>query len=476
MNNKEFVEKIRESYEQKNYNLTLEYLEQYLKIKTFGFYDELLDIYIKCQINLGYFESAGKNLNLMKKMFRNFYSKYDLITKYIICGNIDKAKILISSNKLVPLDYYYIAKTYFLWGYHNEAKKLFNHFLFFSNEPYRNESAKNYLRKIELYENNKNVFVETDYLNFKRKGHRLETGHIIYTEKLLDIYKENITSTDPKKEKRPYMIWKIVDNKIYAFPVSSKIYKNSFNILRTKNYPNYTYDRKVKENLVCIEEKDVIRIMDKVSKKDYDTIIKNIYIKLCHVQNKPKPSAQFFISEMVKDLKINRNDVIVVMDYNVKKTYFVIDIDQKKHKYKTIEVKINDDKSINVISPKLQTISMDAHILDNVKLEKKQINKLLKQVPDNYRGLKMTGSVIEYNSQKLEIMLEEENCYVCIDKTFNSHPSFIQIEFIRKDIPLFPIERVPFNIYEKQLEYLRDYIVRNHNEIKDRKKLFLKHI
>jgi len=73
-------------------------------------------------------------------------------------------------------------------------------------------------------------------------------------------------------------------------------------------------------------------------------------------------------------------------------------------------------------------------------------------------------------------MLEEENCYVCIDKTFNSHPSFIQIEFIRKDIPLFPIERVPFNIYEKQLEYLRDYIVRNHNEIKDRKKLFLKHI
>ena len=269
MNHKEFIERIKESYKQKEYSRTLEYLEQYLKIKKFGFYDELFDIYINCQINLGYFENAGKNVNLMNKVFSKFYSEYDLITKYIICGMMDKAKELISNNKLCILDYYYIAKTCFLWGYHEEAKELFNHFLTISNDPHRNKSVKDYLRKIKLYENNKNVFVETDYLNFKKNGNKLEPGHIIYTEKLLDIYKENISSTDPKKEKRPYMIWKIVNDKIYAFPVSSKIYKDSFNILRTKYYPNYTYDRKVKENLVCIEDKDVIKIIDKVNKKDY---------------------------------------------------------------------------------------------------------------------------------------------------------------------------------------------------------------
>ena len=164
------------------------------------------------------------------------------------------------------------------------------------------------------------------------------------------------------------------------------------------------------------------------------------------------------------------------MDYNVKKSYFIIDINQKKHKYKAVEVKINDDKSISVVSLKLQNISMDAHILCNVKLEKEQIDKLLKQIPENYRGLKMTGSVIKYDSQKLEIMLEEENCYICIDKTFNSHPSFISVEFIRKDIPLFPVERIAYSIYEKQLEYLKDYITRNHKKISNRKKLFLKHI
>ena len=197
MNNLKLVQKIKESYEKKDYRTTLQYLETYLNAKNFGIYDILLDIYINCQINLGMLENASKSLDLMKKLFPTFYSKYDLIIKYIICGKINESKKMLTKMPFI-LDYYYIAKKCFLWELYDEAKQLFTHFLSISNNPFKTKSAKEYLRKIKQYQINPNVFHETDYLHFKLCGQKLEPGHIIYTERLLDVYKENMGNTDPK--------------------------------------------------------------------------------------------------------------------------------------------------------------------------------------------------------------------------------------------------------------------------------------
>lgn len=466
MDNLKFIQRIKKSYEKKDYRTTLQYLDEYFGAKNFGIYDELLDIYINCQINLGMLENASKNINLMKNLFPNFYTKSDLIIKYIVCRKTNEAKKMLPKIHYA-LDYYYIAKKCFLWGLYAEAEQLFTHFLSISYDPFKKQSTKEYLRKIKQYRINPNVFHETDYLHFKLSGQKLEPGHIIYTEKLLDIYKENVSNTDSKKENRPYMIWKVIDDKIYAFPVSSKADNQSTYILYHQKYPNYTYDREIKSNLVCIEEKDVERLMDKVTDEDYNTIIHNLYHLISLMHDIPKQSTKFFMDTMTKELGIKKHDVISINDFNSKskKLYFIIDIDNKKKKYKVVEIKFKDKETTELVDGQLKNINMSTPILYTVNLDEQQKSRLINKIPNNYMDTKMIGTIVDYNSKKLEIMIEEDNYYICLDKTFNCSASYIAIELIKKDIPLFIVERVDKDSYKRQLETLKAYLKKNIYEV-----------
>ena len=466
MDNLVFIEKIKKSYEKKDYKTTLQYLDLYFNTKGFGIYDELLDIYINCQISLGMIENASKNLKLMKKIFPKFYTKSDLIIKYITCGKTNEAKKMLPKIHFA-LDYYYIAKKYFLCGLYGEAEEIFAYFISISNDRFKVQSAKEYLRKIKQYQINPNVFHETDYLHFKLNGGKLEPGHIVYAEKLLDVYKENIGNTDPKKENRPYMIWKIIDDKIYAFPVSSKINNQRTCVLYHQKYPNYTYNRKVKTNLVCIEEKDVERVMDKVMDEDYNQIINHLYHSISLMHDIPKQSTKFFMDTMTKELRIKKHDVISINDFNSKskKLYFIIDIDNKKKKYKVIEIKFKNKETIELVDGKLKNINISTPILYTINLDEQQKGRLINKIPNNYMGTKMLGTTVEYNSKKLEIMIEEDNYYICLDKTFNCSSSYIAIELIKKDIPLFIISITDKETYKKQLETLKEYLKKNIYEV-----------
>lgn len=473
MNQKEIVQKIIDNYKKKNYKLVLKYFDEYSENERTHIDAKLLDIYIDCQINLGMFDNAYKNTQLMKNLFPESYC--NLITKYIKLGKIKEAINILSTSKLLSTEYYYIAKICFLWEIYDLSESLFKHFLSVSNNSSKKEMTHEYLRKIRQYKHNKYIFHETDYQHFKLNGKTLEPGHIIYAKKLSYAYTENRVNTDPKKEVRPYMIWKIIGNKIYAFAVSSQIDDNSY-VLYYQKYPNYTYDRKVKHNLVCIEEKDVEKIMDKVTDTDYKNIIHNLYYNISFMHNFPKQSAKFFMGMMIKDMNIKQHNIISINDFDSKskKLYFVIEIDNKKQKYKAIQVKRKDNDNFELENDKLESINMSTPVISVLDIEKNQINNLLSQMPNNFVNKSMLGSIVEFNSKKLEIMLEEDDCYICLDKTCNYSSSYIVLEFIKKDIPLFIIDKVDEETYKRQLYDFITYLKVNSNDVYQKKLLFYK--
>ncbi|MBE6153427.1 MAG: hypothetical protein E7166_04315 [Firmicutes bacterium] len=469
----EIVQKIIDNYNKKNYKNVLKYFDEYLKKAKNNIDTKLLDIYIDCQISLGMFENAYKNTEMMKKLFPEPSS--NLINKYIQFGKIEEAKEMISTAKLPLIEYYYIAKICFLWEIYDLSESLFKHFLSMSNNSIKKKMAYEYLRKIKQYKNNEDIFHETDYIHFKLSGKSLEPGHIIYTGKLLDTYIENRVNTDPKKENRPYMIWKIIDNKIYAFAVSSQTNSNSYTLYYQK-YPNYTYDRKVKHNLVCIEEKDVEKIMDKLTDTDYKNVVHDLYYNISFMHDFPKQSAKFFMETIIKEMNIKQHDIISINDFDSKskKLYFVIDIDHKRQKYKAIQVKRKGDEDFEIESDKLESINMSTSILGTIHLEQKQINDLLSKIPNNYVSKSMLGTIVEVNSKKLQIMLEEDECYICLDKTCKYSSSYVVIEFIKKNIPLFVIDKVDDDTYKKQLYDFITYLKVNSNDVHKKKLLFYK--
>ncbi len=467
----ELIRNIEESYERKNYKMSIKYLNEYFNMKNVGINDMLLNIYIDCQINLGMIEDAKKNTELMKKMFPDSYC--NLIIKYIKFDKIDEAKELILTKKLSSEEYYYIAVTCFLWELYDEAKELFTHFLAISNDIAKIKLTNEYLRKISQYESNKNIFHETDYQHFKLNGKTLEPGHIVYAQKLLNIYNENVVNTDPKKDTRPYMIWKIIDDKIYAFPVSSKVGNQRSCLLKHEKYPNYTYDRKIKQNLVCIEECNVEKIKDKVTKEDYDNIIRDLYYSISITHDFPKQSTKFFIDNVTKQLGIKKHDVILVRDVNlnVNKFYFIIDIDVKKQKYKVVQVKFNANNNIELVNHKLENIKTSKPVLNVKRLDEVQKQNLINQIPDNYKGENLLGAIVEYDSRKLQIMEEQSDCYICLDKTIACSSSYVSIELIEKDSPLFVVGKIDRASYMQQLKNLK---MNYHNEIAEKRKVFLR--
>jgi len=370
------VENILKCYEERNHEKTIKLLDMYVGSGEFGIYPEIINIYINCQINLGMFEEAFKNLEVMDKIFHDFYSPSKLIVKYILCRKIDKAQEIISKNKLEDLDCYNIGRNYFLNGYYKEAEMYFNYTLENCSNFYKMRVIQEYLRKIKIYQEGIETFKEQSYVHFKSSGQVLEPGHIIYAKKLSDFSNDLEHNSDPKKEKRPYLIWKIIDSKIYAFAISSQVSKKNSYILYQQDYPNFTYDRRVRDNIVCIDECNVERVLDKLNDKDYRVIIDQLHRIIFFKLNSNDQLQQFFIDITTKKLNTEINDVIAVKGIDLKTDlYFILDIIENK--YKIIKLyKIDNDK-MEIIDNEIKFIDKNIPILYNIKLtddEKEYIN------------------------------------------------------------------------------------------------------
>lgn len=381
------IEEIRNYFNDNEYKKAMNAIDVYLNEKDLGVYDWILDTYIKCQIKLGLFNEAEKNLEIMIKLFPKFYSPLELATKYAECGKTDKLINCLLNNKFSSIDFFRLAKTCFYQNNHKEAEELFNVFLYRSDDEKSRETARQYLKKIAKYNSDKDVFVETSYAHFKSLGQSLTPGHVIYVDRLREKYEENVLNDDPLKLKRPYMIWKIVDETIYAFPVASvKKSGNDNYLLYHQNYSCCNFDRKLKDRLVCLEKKDVKSIIDKLNPRDYKIIIENMYYSTCFCKEPLKKEIKIFMETFARTIRAEQYDIMRLYDYNSQsaKFFFILDFDSKNEIYKVIEVNKLDRESFELKNSEILEMKKGTPILNVYNSTPKQQKDLFEQLSNVY--------------------------------------------------------------------------------------------
>ena len=469
------IDEINNYYDNGEYEKTLMKIENYFNMDSIGIFDRLMNIYIDCLIKLGRLNDAYKNLELMLNMYPYYYSVFDMIIKYIDCCKEDKVNELLENNMFSIYEIFYIARRCYFNGIYDKSLELFKYFVENSNSEFKNGSALEYIRKIELYKENSKLFLDVSYSYFKSMGCKLEPGYIICVDKVLDYYKENEFNDDPKISKRPYMVWRIEGNKIYAFPISTQVKREKDDILKKEDYPVRNFDRVALTGMVCLRENDVLTVIDKVNKEDYQEIINALYRSVCCMKDVPKVATQYFVKKMTEELVVLENDVIVVRDIQKKKQkyYYVIEKDKNRNKYKVIELE-HEYKDFKIRDMKLSEISMKTPVLSIIKLDKKQIHKIKKEIPINFKNVDLSGSIIKYNGINLELMLDEKEFYVCINRSLSYPPSYYKIIFIDKNLPIEIVSKLDDCEYNSRLYTFSEYLKNNMREYNSKKDRFLK--
>jgi len=371
--------KIENSYNDNNYKKALYYIDKYFSYENVGVFEELLDIYIDCQIKLGMFEEARKSSDLTIKLFPNYYSSIEKAILYVSCRNSAKLDKMLEEVQFSNKEYYWIAKKCFYNGQQQKAEELFKRFLEKEENPVFIERAKKFLGKIELYKTNHNIFIETSYANFKAEGRTLEPGNIIMAKQIRPEYRINYTNKDPKRSKRPYMIWKIEEDRIYAFGLSTELREFDSYILSRENYCK-DYDRRVIDTLTCIKECDVQKVIGNINQKDYIGLIADVYHKLSHYLGTSIKGNDFFIESIVMDLGITEGDLITFADVSSSvlklKSYFVLEIDDQNKKFKSIEVVKGDNNILKLTNSEFESVPFNTPIIKVEKLDSQQREKL----------------------------------------------------------------------------------------------------
>lgn len=447
-----------------------------IHFKKNGYKPLFLSYYIDCLIKLGLRDLACKNFELMMRMFPDFYRPKQLILLYLDLNMVDKVEQLLLIHKFNSRDLYRIAKKCYLNNIHDLAEKLFRELLKTEKSELGTKRIKEYLRRIDIYKNDKDVFVETSYPCFKAEGHTLEPRHIIYVNKIRDDHFENQYNEDPKRETRPYLIWKIENDKIYCFGITTQTSKQDYThqhyVLYSQNYKTRNFDRIVKNNLTVIDERDVETVIDRVTDKDFEIVIDNIYRDICFQHDILKKHNAYFIETVSSQFQPKLYDVIQVpfqdeKGNRLRKSYLILGVD-KKERYIVLEVSLKAEE-IQIVNYNLSFMRQKSPILSIVDIDSERKNSLMEKVPSNFKNVNMIGAIVECDNKKLEILMEQDGLYICIDRTFYASCSYISVEFIDKNDPLYILKRVPSQEVKKHIQLLKDYMKSHSTEIYRRK-------
>ena len=310
--------KILNSYREKDFEKTLKYIDKYLSNKENGIYSGLLHMYIVSLINLSRREEALNYIELACNYWPNIYTTSQLVELYIMCGDCDSAENILRK-KTNDFDLYYnAARAYLLYGYYYSAKYWFKYILSKTNDQQLIEKVKKYISEINNYINN-STFIQTSYINYKNNGKKLEPGQIIYQNS------KYLETTDSKASKRPYVIWKVEDEKVYCFPVESKKdEKKPYNyVLMQQYYPNFDFDRIIRDEVICVDEKRIEKIIDIVRPYDYENILKNVYSSYCFRHEFDNCG---FVKHYASNLNIQKGDIIMIYNNDdCSRNYYIVE-------------------------------------------------------------------------------------------------------------------------------------------------------
>ena len=377
-------------------------------------YNQLRNYYMLL-IYDGNYEKGLHYINSAYRIFNEKTSIYDLILLYIRLDKLDEASKMLRQNHFSGKEYLKIGISFIFMGYYEKGEEYLNLAFMSKLNDSDYQIYKLYIKKLYIHRRD-GKFISMRYEKFKEK-YTLSAGDVVYVKKTNRYYSQN----DYKSQKRPYLIWKVNNDMIYAFPLSSQVEKNTKSyILYYQNYLNFNSDRKVKDHIVLINEKEIEKVQERITKEDLDCIMKNQYLSIIKSKNDlHKELLNVFLKQCREVYQANKGDLIYLkQNKEEKKLYLVLDVLKENLILAEVEfidenIKIKDEPF--KLKYEDEFYSKKENITDEQKV---QIQKLL----ENYTNTKGPhfGDLIKINDKIFLIVYEDDKYFVCKDKTIKT--------------------------------------------------------
>lgn len=364
------VEKMNKAFVNFDYTTAYKYLKKYLDDKNNGVYDYLIGIAIDCEIAFGRFDEALKNIEIINRVWPDFYDSKQLSDRYIRCFRPDLSEEIMNNNNLTVKEYYFLAQNYMIHGYTELAEKWLNYYVDNYDDSSLRKKAIDFLYMIEDYKDGIG-FLPTTYSYLEKDGKSLEPGHVFYVNSINDKNCEN-------KTRIPYMIWKIVSNDIYAFPVHELKERSDYDYCIGKNkYPHIGFDRVISEPMIHIKKYNVEKVIDKIDEFDYTRALKQIYDRTCRYKNE---KYDYFFKIMNQELNINNGEVLFMYDNENKKEnyYYILNVDEENNNIECLRL-IKDNLDYKIVGDEIINIRRNDYITKTF-LSSSQKENILNQI------------------------------------------------------------------------------------------------
>lgn len=268
MNN--LYRKIKDFYNKGNYRGVIVAFEKYINNYNVGIDLEIIDCYAKSLSYLGKKEEASKISKFYSEFYENTVINLHNAVDCLRVSNYEKAKqFLFKSLEKYPFydsAYYYLGIIAVEEGEYEKAITYLNKVIKINNNQYLLEKAKNLLNKIDQFQKYGKT-VQLKYSSFKKQNLILNPGHAVRIK--LDVKFDNIQSL-----KRPYLIYDIIGDKVYALPLKINP-NNKYYIIRSL----YDYPVQVSPNPVSFQKQDIVMVDGEIDNDEYDAIIKDAYLR-----------------------------------------------------------------------------------------------------------------------------------------------------------------------------------------------------
>ena len=429
---------LKSVYKNKDYDSYFRLFNEYLD-HGYGVDFMMLYQYINALIFTRNYDQAYNLIKEYEKVASK-YDIYDIIAQlYLFCFKPEDA-LRVFSLKTTPIyDYTLPVKIYLMLGKVDEAKELVDNY--FENLPNTNniDKMKYYKRRIDNYYK-KGAFIETEYSSFLKNGNALETGHIVFLKN--SPTSKGKIEEDVKKGKRPYMIWKIENDKIYLFPVSSSCDKGFR--LYSQKYPNSIGDRIVKGTICETTFENILSVDDKVLDEDLRSVLKNLFSVIYYYRCKDdKQSNINFMRQYVGD--IENYDIIEFVDPSSRKRDFYFVLDELESGYEVIEC---DFDNLKIIGKYPEIFKKERLVFKVRKLNSKDSSSLLAQVPQVFLYKSLKKKIVTSKGNKYIVVKEKDDKLACVSACCSA--SYINLTAIDRNT----VDSIDGEVDSEELDYI----------------------
>lgn len=299
-------------FKNEDYNGVIRNFEHYLSLKDAGLMETLMLYYAVSLERLGFHEEAIRAYKIKNQFYDGINTRLSMINLLYYSAEIEQGKKevkdLMAKDPENAYYYYLLAKFYLLNNEIIDAKKYFNEALKKNNIEKYQLVIQKYLDLITKKEK-EGLFLRMGYNAFLESGYKLEPGYIINIKKPLQYLNKKDLNQDPKSTRRPYLIWKVENNYVYALQVTTKVNYMLDHVISSSKYLNLDMEATCKDNICVINKQDISCVVEKIDDNDLVALLLCTYDEIMHLPISEKRKRSCFIKEVHEYLKHQRKAI-----------------------------------------------------------------------------------------------------------------------------------------------------------------------